>query len=650
MLPGRTSPGGGGGRDKKNAKETAAHARAERARRKVDKESATVAERERAAATAIQRGWSKYIGLQRLRLELRPRFDAELAAMAAAKPTAAQLFGAVGRLLLFCDPRQAEYRRRAVGVSVQRAALFREHGDHAVADAERLSALAKRITKSFSADAKTNYCANCLDQQPVLPAGKAGPGRTPTRSAAWQKQIKKLCALLLLKLEQLPKGGKEQYSSEMQALILLTDFKCWQLKVPAQVFPLFAKMVNGVLDDMVGPRGRLYPRLRSFMLTHHLLKDEAIFAQSALLLAMRPLSLARADEAALQAFALGFATIPALAPRLPAPARAVVATMWPRLVSYLATQPEAIVAEMGGSQTVALAVVANCAEGLFSGTAQPPAEQVAAFVQMVQWASSALAGAPLAAGAGGAASPVKQPTAKGGSKTYHPVFGWVKGGMVASAAGKLALTQAERLDAERAEKTEHAQQLAQLRVLWSAPVLRQIFGLQAAPPPVVLPLRDALDVEFEPLSFESEPEPEPEPKSGGFGGFFGSSPARIGIATPTPPIGGGGGGGGGAGSVGADLIGACSLYNSMYKCLPALKLELIASLCFALKDPPLIVELWRRIDSDVGAHKRRLLTNASDLSTDPFSPLLELFLQVSHVLIYQSPACFTDLSIAGMFY
>jgi hypothetical protein len=185
---------------------------------------------------------------------------------------------------------------------------------------------------------------------------------------------------------------------------------------------LFAKMVNGVLDDMVGPRGRMYPRLRSFMLTHHLLKDEGIFAQSALLLAMRPLAAARADEAALQAFALGFATIPALMPRLPPQARATVATVWPRIVEYLATQPEAIVVEMSGSQTVALAVVANCAEGLFSGAVQPPAEQVVAFVQMAQWASNMLAGKSLDGG-GGVSSP--RSGSKGGSKTYHPVFGWV---------------------------------------------------------------------------------------------------------------------------------------------------------------------------------------------------------------------------------
>ena len=35
----------------------------------------------------------------------------------------------------------------------------------------------------------------------------------------------------------------------------------------------------------------------------------------------------------------------------------------------------------------------------------------------------------------------------------------------------------------------------------------------------------------------------------------------------------------------------------------------------------------RRIDSDGGAHKHRLLANASDLSREPLRPLLELFLQ-----------------------
>ena len=141
----------------------------------------------------------------------------------------------------------------------------------------------------------------------------------------------------------------------------------------------------------------------------------------------------------------------------------------------------------------------------------------------------------------------------------------------------------------------------------TAPILRQIFGLQqVAAPPV---LRDALDVEFEP-----EPEPELEPSSsgggggrsgGGFGGFFGASPllgplgsSKIGIATPSPapPIGAGGGGGGcgggGGGGGAVDILGACELYNGLYKFLPALKVELIACLCFALKSPPLIVELW----------------------------------------------------------
>ena len=442
MLPGRSSPGGGGGggggRDRKSAAQTAAAARAQRAKRKADKESAVVEERERRAATSIQRCYRKYTGLQALRRELRPRIDAELAAMGAARPTAVALYGCVGRLLLFCDP-QAD-------------------GD---GDADRLSAVAKRITASLGADAKTNYCALSLDQQPILPPS-AAPGKTPTRSAAWQRQLKRFCAMCLLKLERLPKGAKEHYSAEMQALIMLTDFKCWQLKVPKQVHPLFAKMVSGVLDDMI-ERGRLYPRLRSFLLTHHLLKDETTFAVSALTLAVRPLAPARADEVAMQEFALQFVTIAALAPRLPPQARPALAGLWPRLVQHLATQPAAMAAAMSGSQTVALAVVANCAEGLFSGGAQsqqPPAEAVTgAFVQMTQWAMAALAGQAAPAGGGSdGGGKAKGSSSKGGSKTYHPVFGWVRGGMVATtAAAERAFTPTEDLP---------ALQLAQLRVLW----------------------------------------------------------------------------------------------------------------------------------------------------------------------------------------
>lgn len=428
MLPGH-SGSGGGGNDRKNASQRAADARAERAKRKADKESAVVQERQRSAATSIQRCYRKYTGLQKLRRELRPRLDAELAAMTG-KPSARALYGCVGRLLLFYDP---------------------------CADAARLSAVAKKIAASLSPDAKTNYCALCLDQQPILPPS-AAPGRTPTRSAAWQRQLKRFCNMCLVKLQRLPKGGKEHYSAEMQALIMLTDFKCWQLKVPGKVHPLFLKMIGGVLDDMVG-RGKLYPRLRAFLLTHHLLKDEPIFAVSALTLALRPLAPARADDLAMQEFAVGFATIGGLAPRLPKPARDSLAGLWPRLVEYLATRPDAVAAAMSGSQSVALAVVANCAEGLFANGAPAPTDAVTgAFVQMTQWAMTALAGESPVGDTGTTLGSSKSKSMKGGSKTYHPVFGWVKGGMVASAAAsERSCTPAEDLP---------SLQLGQLRWLW----------------------------------------------------------------------------------------------------------------------------------------------------------------------------------------
>lgn len=431
MLPGRSGGSAGGGRDRKSAAQTAAAARADRAKRKADKESAVIKERQRSAATSIQRCYRKYTGLQMLRRELRPRVDAELAAMSG-KPSARALYGCVGRLLLFCDPAGSE------------------------GDAGRLSALAKKITASLSADTKTNYCALCLDQQPILPASSA-PGKTSTLSAAWQRQLKRFCNMCLLKLEGLPKGGKEHYSAEMQALIMLTDFRCWQLKVPPKVHPLFSKIIGIVLDDMISC-GKLYSRLRTFLLTHHLLRDEPIFAVSAFTLALRPLAPARMDEIAMQEFAVGFVTIDALAPRLPKQARNSLDGLWPRLVEYLATQPEPVAATMASSQTVALAVVANCAEGLFAKGAPPPTDDVVeAFVQMTQWTMAALAGDSRLDDASGVLGS-KPKSKKGGSKTYHPVFGWVKGGTIAPR------TSAPTEDLP-------ALQLTQLRWLWCVPTV-----------------------------------------------------------------------------------------------------------------------------------------------------------------------------------
>ena len=137
--------------------------------------------------------------------------------------------------------------------------------------------------------------------------------------------------------------------------------------------------------------------------------------------------------------------------------------------------------------------------------------------------------------------------------------------------------------------------------------MSQIFGLQQVVAQPVL--RDALDMEFEP-----EPEPEPEP---GFAsrrsGFFGGR-AQIGAASPAlppPPI-------GLSTDAMVDIVGACELYNGLSKALPALRVELLAALCFTLKSPSLIVELWQKIDSEGGAHKHRLLCNAADLSSEPF--------------------------------
>ena len=63
----------------------------------------------------------------------------------------------------------------------------------------------------FGADLGTNYCALCIQ---------------PQHSAAWMKQMKRLCALCLAKLARLPRGGKQNYSAEIQLLVMLTDWKC----------------------------------------------------------------------------------------------------------------------------------------------------------------------------------------------------------------------------------------------------------------------------------------------------------------------------------------------------------------------------------------------------------------------------------------
>ena len=103
MLPGRSGGDGERGGRKANASQLAANARAERAKRKADKEAAQERDVQLRAAAVIVRCIRRHIGMQALRRELRPRWDAELAAMAeGGKPAATALFGLCGRLLLFC--------------------------------------------------------------------------------------------------------------------------------------------------------------------------------------------------------------------------------------------------------------------------------------------------------------------------------------------------------------------------------------------------------------------------------------------------------------------------------------------------------------------------------------------------------------------
>ena len=259
---GRKGGGGAGG----SRAELVAAARKQREARRQALVADKQAQAQAAAASVLQRGFRRHSGRRRARQELRQRWDAELQeGGAGSKDVGGEvLYGLCGRLLLFCAPALPE-------------------------DAARLSSLCRRLTSSGGLQ---RYCSLCLQ---------------PKRSAAWIKQIKRLCALCLAKLGLLPAGPKQQYAAEVQLLIMLTDVKCWQLKVPPKAQPILARVVAATLGDMVA--AGMYPSLRRFLLSHELLKGEPLWASSVLALAARPLGVGRSD-AATEAFATALLTLP----------------------------------------------------------------------------------------------------------------------------------------------------------------------------------------------------------------------------------------------------------------------------------------------------------------------------------------------------
>ena len=543
--------GRNGGRNGRGTTNTVANAKAERERRRAEKSEEAATALNFCAASKIQAAYRRRIGLATARRELRPRWDAELIAIGP-RPAAAQLFGLCGRLLLFCVPT-------------------------AGADGDRLSALCKTLAASLGSDQASNYCALSI---------------SPQYSANWIKQVKRLCGVCLAKLARLHKGEKQNYSAELQLLIMLTDWKCWQLRVPVSVHPVFDKVVGSTLAHL-SSHGLLYSQCRSFLLEHQLLRTEHLWAASVLTLVTRPVAAAREPGEAMEGFACEIATIPAFLQRMPPKSRSVAASVWLGLIRYLATRPAAL-ADAFRDPKRALAVMANCSDGLFSAPTEPRSEDLACFGHLCSWLMSS--------------STVDSITAitKGGSKTYHPIFGWITGGMAPSTADR-TFTASE--DVAKL-------QLMQLKALWAPGTLRQIFALHDESQ---LPTQDSLD---QYVAFEPEPEVEPPPPppssmsasvaSSSSWSFFGSR-SSLGEAASGIRV--------------SSTAEACALYSGLCKFLPALKVDIIACMGFSLKSTPVIVELWRQLAAEGGAYKHRLLSNASDLSREPLRPLLELFLQ-----------------------
>ena len=167
-------------------------------------------------------------------------------------------------------------------------------------------------------------------------------------------------------------------------------------------------------------------------------------------------------------------------------------------------------------------------------------------------------------GAEGGGSPAQAAGGKGGSKTYHPILGWVRGGVADVAAA----------GAQPGEEV-FANQQAQLRPLWRGATLRRLFCLPAAaaaaPPQRRAPSPHQLHAVAAPVGFEPAPE-EPASSKGGGGGLF--SRKQVGVGGGT----GGAAGGSAAGAAAATaeratVLQSCTLFNQLHVAMPVLQLE-----------------------------------------------------------------------------
>eukprot|EP01052_Picozoa_sp_SAG31_P022426 SAG31_NODE_1784_length_7279_cov_2.932869_3_plen_562_part_00 len=310
----------------------------------------------------------------------------------------------------------------------------------------------------------------------------------------------------------------------------------------------------------------------------------------------RPLGLGLGvTTAAVPSFLAEFACIPGLTRRLGPKAEALSAA-WPPLAAYLANETfSSAVAGLLGRQQHALSVLGNCADGLLRGSkAGSCGDKILSDV--VQSAQRLLG-----LGDGQAALPKK-----GGSKTYHPILGWISSGLLdAAAAGG------------KSTDDVYSNQQEQIRTLWRAKTIRRLFSLPPAGASTAAPKVE-------------EPEPE-QVASKGFGGFFGRKAVGVGGANVSLSD---------SGSAAAfrrsQVLSAAELFNRLHTAMPVLRIEMLAALCFAIPSTSLVTMLWSELQADGGNTQHRLLglahksTNpgaGSPLAQDPARPLLQLFLR-----------------------
>ena len=255
-------------------------------------------------------------------------------------------------------------------------------------------------------------------------------------------------------------------------------------------------------------------------------------------------------------------------------------------------------------------MLANCVDGLLAGKPRINPSDVA-LADLVAAGTRLLKPPASAAGGGEAGSPAK--AKKGGSKTYHPILGWVSGSVadVANAPG---------------EEPYHVKQQAQLRALWRAAILRRLF---------CLPALTTAPMASHPGQPSFEPEPEHPQQSTGRSGLFGRKAVGIGGVGPV----GGASATGAAGDDRAAVLASAELFNRLHVAMPVLQLEAMAALCFAISSTSLVASLWRQLQADGGASQHRLLGKAATpslevhigtggpLAGDPILPLMQLFLR-----------------------